>query len=71
MNSRNHPATIINYSKDRLLHKAVVMHLTTERLKDFYYSVDVQGKTRHQESNIHTFLKGNMGLRFHWYDKTK
>ncbi|WP_185150437.1 hypothetical protein [Chryseobacterium sp. ON_d1] len=47
MNSRSHLAMIINYSKDRLLHKAVVMYLTKERLKDFYYSADVQRKTGH------------------------
>ena len=33
---RNQLATIINYPKNGLPHKTVVMHLTTEMLKDFY-----------------------------------
>ena len=33
---RNHIATIINISKDEKPHKSAVMHLTAERLKDFY-----------------------------------
>lgn len=33
---RNQLATIINYPKDGLPHKAVAMHLSTERLKDFF-----------------------------------
>lgn len=33
---RNQLATIINYPKDGLPHKTVVMHLTTEKLKQYY-----------------------------------
>ena len=33
---RNQLATVINYPKDGLPHKTVVMHLTKERLSDFY-----------------------------------
>lgn len=33
---RNQLATIINYPKNGLPHKTVVMHLTSERLRDFY-----------------------------------
>ena len=33
---RNQLATIINYPKDGLPHKTVVMHLSTERLRDYY-----------------------------------
>ncbi len=33
---RNQLATIINYPKDGLPHKSVVMHLSTERLREFY-----------------------------------
>ncbi|AYL94937.1 AraC family transcriptional regulator [Mucilaginibacter celer] len=33
---RNQLATVINYPKDGLPHKAVAMHLTKQRLKDFY-----------------------------------
>lgn len=52
---RNHLATIINYPKDGLPHKAVVMHLTTERLKQFYASIDDQHKTTVPDSGIYSF----------------
>lgn len=39
---RNQLATIINYPKYGLPHKTVVMHLSTERLKQFYEHVPVQ-----------------------------
>lgn len=42
---RNHLATIINYPKDGLSHKAVVMHLTKERLKDFMLILKSKRKT--------------------------
>lgn len=42
---RNQLATIINYPKDGLPHKTVVMHLTTNRLKDFYANVSIKPKT--------------------------
>lgn len=41
---RNKPATIINYPKDGLPHKTVVMHLTTKILRDFYSRMDVKTK---------------------------
>jgi AraC-like DNA-binding protein len=41
---RNQLATIINYPKDGLPHKTVVMHLTTTRLKDFYANVNIKPK---------------------------
>lgn len=52
---RNHLATIINYPKDGLPHKAVVMHLTTERLKQFYASIELGPKTIGRSSEIHSF----------------
>ncbi|MFN1217793.1 helix-turn-helix domain-containing protein [Chryseobacterium kwangjuense] len=51
---RNHLATIINYPKDGLPHKAVVMHLTTERLKEFY-AAGTEYKTVCRESKIYRF----------------
>lgn len=42
---RNKPATIINYPKDGLPHKTVVMLLTSKILKDFYSSRVVSSKT--------------------------
>jgi len=41
---RNKPATIINYPKDGLPHKTVVMHLTTKILRDFYNNIAVSAK---------------------------
>jgi AraC-like DNA-binding protein len=41
---RNQLATIINYPKDGLPHKTVVMHLSTSRLQDFYTSHKVKPK---------------------------
>lgn len=42
---RNKPSTIINYPKDGLPHKTVVMLLTTKILRDFYSNVVVNSKT--------------------------
>lgn len=41
---RNKPATIINYPKDGLPHKTVVMLLTTDVLRDFYKNREVKAK---------------------------
>lgn len=39
---RNQLATIINYPKDGQPHKTVVMHLSAERLRDFYANLHVK-----------------------------
>ncbi|TDO22613.1 helix-turn-helix domain-containing protein [Pedobacter duraquae] len=39
---RNQLATIINYPKNGFPHKAVVMHLSTDRLREFYLNLDVK-----------------------------
>ena len=39
---RHQLATIINYPKDGLPHKSVVMHLSTERLKKFYADLNLR-----------------------------
>jgi len=41
---RNQLATIINYPKDGLPHKTVVMHLSVERLRNFYTGKDIKHK---------------------------
>jgi len=41
---RNQLATIINYPKDGQPHKSVVMHLSIERLQDFYTNLNVKPK---------------------------
>ena len=42
---RNQLATIINYPKDGLPHKTVVMHLSVERLRNFYAALDEKPAT--------------------------
>jgi AraC-like DNA-binding protein len=54
---RNHLATIINYPKDGLPHKAVVMHLTKERLKNFYSNIEIREKNIQEETKIYSFEK--------------
>lgn len=51
---KNTLATIINYPKHGLPHKTVVMHLSTERLKQFYEKVDVR-KNLLPEQKIYSF----------------
>ncbi|WP_214070071.1 AraC family transcriptional regulator [Mucilaginibacter sp. dw_454] len=51
---RNELATIINYPKDGLPHKTVVMHLSAERLKKFYEKIDI-GKHLLPEQKIYSF----------------
>lgn len=41
---RNQLATIINYPKDGQPHKTVVMHLSTEIIRDFYTNLNVKPK---------------------------
>ena len=45
---RNQLATFINYPKDGLPHKSVVMHLTVDRLKEFYAKNKVDIKPSYQ-----------------------
>lgn len=51
---RNQLATIINYPKDGLPHKTVIMHLAVERLKKFYEKIEVKKKAM-PEHKIYSF----------------
>jgi AraC family transcriptional regulator, exoenzyme S synthesis regulatory protein ExsA len=51
---RNQLATVINYPKNGLPHKTVVMHLSMERLKKFYENVDVKRRAQ-SEQKIYSF----------------
>src|SRR5262245_11600379 len=51
---RNQLATVINYPKDGLPHKTVVMHLTVKKLRDFYASMDTPPHAAVSPS-IHSF----------------
>lgn len=52
---RNQLATIINYPKDGLPHKAVAMHLSAKRLREFYK--DNQAKSKTTTEKIISFEK--------------
>ncbi|MDP9956256.1 AraC-like DNA-binding protein [Epilithonimonas hungarica] len=52
---RNQLATIINYPKDGLPHKAVAMHLSAKRLREFYN--DDQSKSKITTDKIISFEK--------------
>lgn len=52
---RNQLATIINYPKDGLPHKAVAMHLSAKRLREFYN--DNQTKSKVTTEKIISFAK--------------
>ncbi|MCB9269956.1 MAG: helix-turn-helix domain-containing protein [Lewinellaceae bacterium] len=53
---RNQLATIINYPKDGQPHKSVVMHLSIDRLRQFYAGINVNNKIAASE-NIRVFPK--------------
>lgn len=53
---RNQLATIINYPKDGLPHKSVVMHLSIDRLREFYAKLNVRPQVM-ASSKIHSFNK--------------
>lgn len=53
---RNQLATVINYPKDGLPHKSVAMHLTSERLKDYYSRHKAVGKIN-PDAKIYRFSK--------------
>lgn len=51
---RNQLATIINYPKNGLPHKTVVMHLSRERLKKIYKKIEIK-KAQTSETKIYSF----------------
>lgn len=51
---RNQLATIINYPKNGLPHKTVVMHLSLDRLKKFYQNIDIK-KSSQPDQKIYSF----------------
>lgn len=69
---RNQLATIINYPKDGLPHKAVAMHLTIEKLKDFYSRHTAMGKVQPLEKvysfKKHPLLESCLASLVHYFD---
>ena len=69
---RNQLATIINYPKDGLPHKTVVMHLSTERLRDFYANLDVKPEISPSQKishfNNHPLLQSCLASLIPYFD---
>lgn len=69
---RNQLATIINYPKNGLPHKTVVMHLSTSRLRDFYAGLSLKPKSGSQNKirlfNNHPLLESCMASLIPYFD---
>ena len=69
---RNQLATIINYPKDGLPHKTVVMHLSTTRLRSFYTNITLKPRTSAQQKirsfNEHPLLKSCIASLIPYFD---
>lgn len=68
---RNQLATILNYPKNGLPHKTVVMHLTAERLREFYANVDIRSKGFSQNIrrfNNHPLLQSCLSSLIPYFD---
>ena len=69
---RNQLATIINYPKDGLSHKSVVMHLSIDRLRAFYADLNVKPKTfetrQIRSFNKHPLLESCLASLIPYFD---
>ncbi len=69
---RNQLATIINYPKDGQPHKTVVMHLSVERLRDFYAGKQVKSQplkpTRIYSFSNHPLLESCLTSLIPYFD---
>ncbi|WP_031530172.1 helix-turn-helix domain-containing protein [Dyadobacter crusticola] len=69
---RNQLATIVNYPKNGLPHKTVVMHLATERLKRFYEKIDVKRSAARDQKifsfNNHPLLESCLTSLIPYFD---
>lgn len=69
---RNQLATIINYPKGGLPHQTVVMHLTTEWLRNFYEQIKFKPKTGNEQKiryyNNHPLLQSCLTSLIPYFD---
>lgn len=71
---RNQLATIINYPKDGLPHKSVVMHLSIEKLQEFYANLNLNVKPnagatqKIQSFNKHPLLQSCLASLIPYFD---
>ncbi|WP_286883289.1 MULTISPECIES: helix-turn-helix domain-containing protein [Sphingobacterium] len=72
---RNQLATIINYPKDGQPHKTVVMHLTSEKLKNFYANLTIEPSARKSEKiysfNNHPLLESCLSSLIPYFELQK
>lgn len=72
---RNRLSTIINYPKDGLPHKTVVMHLSSERLQAFYAGVatrsGITSSDKIRSFNNHPLLKSCLASLIPYFDLTE
>lgn len=71
---RNQLATIINYPKDGQPHKTVVMHLTPDRLRDFYANKNISPRRLVSQGiyrfNNHPLLESCLASLIPYFDMT-
>lgn len=69
---RNQLATIINYPKNSQPHKAVVMHLSTDRLREFYANHNIKPKVSSTQKiryfNNHPLLESCLASLIPYFD---
>ncbi|WP_296149241.1 AraC family transcriptional regulator [uncultured Flavobacterium sp.] len=69
---RNLLATVINYPKNGEPHKTVVMHLSAQRLKEFYQNIDLDAKRNYEYKitsfNNHPLLESCLASLIPYFD---
>lgn len=69
---RNLLATVINYPKNGEPHKTVVMHLSGQRLKEFYRNIDLDVKKNYEYKitsfNNHPLLESSLASLIPYFD---
>lgn len=69
---KNQLATIINYPKDELPHKTVAMHLSPNRLRDFYANLNIKPKNNVSQKirsfNNHPLLQSCLASLVPYFD---
>jgi AraC family transcriptional regulator, exoenzyme S synthesis regulatory protein ExsA len=69
---RNQLATIINFPKDGRPHKTVVMHLSTDRLREFYANIQIESRVQLVQKilrfNNHPLLQSCLASLIPYFD---
>lgn len=71
---RNQLATIINYPKNGRPHKTVVMHLSTERLREYYKNLNIESSALERQKiyiyNNHPLLESCLASLIPYFEMT-